>query len=89
VRADLGDAGAVEDDDEVGRPRGGEAVRHQDGDATRPVAAAGRPGGPARGGVALEERVLGLRVEGRLAGVHRRGSPAQAHGAREQAPPGG
>jgi hypothetical protein len=55
--ADLDDARAVEDDDEIGHAHRAEAVRHEEGDA-----AVG--GGPIRGGgVALEQRVLGFGVE--------------------------
>ena len=62
-RADLDDARAVEHDDQVGHPHGREAVRDQHRDA-----AVGRRRSRARGGVALEQRVLGLGVErgGRL-----------------------
>ena len=62
VGADLDDPGAVEHDDEVGHAHGGEAVRHEDGDAAVVAAAAGA------GRVALEQGVLGLGVErgGRL-----------------------
>ena len=56
--ADLDEAGAVEDDDEVGHAHGAEAVRHQDRDAAIVAVAAGA------GRVALEQRVLGLGVEG-------------------------
>src|SRR3990172_2519821 len=59
VVADLGDAASVEDDDEVGHADGGEAVGDQDGDAVGIAVTASRGGG-----VALEEGMLGLGIEG-------------------------
>ena len=54
-------AGAVEHDDGVGHADGREPVRHQDGDAPAAVSAAVTRA--CRGGVALEECVLGFGVE--------------------------
>src|SRR5262249_49455666 len=47
VRADLGDLGPVEHDDEVGHPHGRDAVRHQEGDAPVVPRGAARRGGVA------------------------------------------
>ena len=55
----LGDLPIHQDDDEVGHADGGEAVRHEDSDAS------GLPCcHPRRLGEPLEERVLGLRIQG-------------------------
>ena len=78
-RADLDDAGAVEHDDEVGHAHGGEAVRHQDRDA----AVVGRRRARA-GGVALEQRVLGLGVERRGRLVEHQQQRLVAHEAARQ-----
>src|SRR5258705_4506680 len=54
VGADLGYAGAVEDDDEVGHAHRAEPVRDEDRDALGPLG---------RRRVALEQRVFGLGVQ--------------------------
>ena len=70
VGADFDQVGAVEDDDDAGHAHGAEAVRDQDRDAAeivwRGAIAVART--VRRGGVALEQGVLGLGVErgGRL-----------------------
>src|SRR5258705_5546492 len=67
VAAGFDDPGSVEDDDEVGHGHGAEAMGDEEGDAaalggTRALL----PAASARGArIALEERVLGLCVEGR------------------------
>src|SRR5688500_18029223 len=60
VGADLGHAGAVEHDDEVGHAHRAEAVRHQDRDASHSPAVAGGGGCARRRRVALEEGMFGL-----------------------------
>ena len=57
MRADLGDAGTVEDDDEIGHAHGGEAVRDQERDTPVGVLPT------CTGGVALEERMFRLCVD--------------------------
>jgi len=64
---------AVEYHDEVVHPDGAEPVRHQDGHA--PV----RPCLARRGGVALEQLVLGLRVQRRRRLVERREQRLVSH----------
>ena len=70
MRADLGDSGAGKYDDEIGHPHRGKSVRHEDRDPSVTIArvsVASRAdlivaaGG---GGVAFEQRVLRLGVEG-------------------------
>jgi tetratricopeptide (TPR) repeat protein len=73
VAARLRDAGAVEHHDEVGHPDRAEPVRDQDGHA--PVL----PRLPGGGGVALEQLVLGLRVERRRRLVERHEQRFVAH----------
>src|SRR5215472_5738479 len=73
MAARLRDAGAVEYHDEVGHADRAEPVRDQDGHAPLP------PGFPGGGGVALEQLVLGLRVERRRRLVERDEERLVAH----------
>ena len=66
MRARLGHARTVQDDDEVGHPHGAESVRDEDRDLA--MARIGRAAGAIashRVGITLEQGVLGLGVERR------------------------